>query len=195
MTHRLLAGLEKKGCDAKRWCTTNKKINKCDSLPVCNSQVAVKNPWGLFQWLLSKMQPKRCQIQHKDQCFLRMPRLGHAPTKSRGCVCFPLGEPAQQKPASSPSKPKFPEVAPVVLWEKPPKPAGWSAIWEAIGWKINGPTKRGGGLLQWYGIFRPIVRFCHHLLLHLLDKMGLALNFLGSEFLKVVVLPCFRIFG
>lgn len=86
MTHRLLAGLEKKGCDAKRWCTTNKKINKCDSLPVCNSQVAVKNPWGLFQWLLSKMQPKRCQIQHKDQWFLRMPRLGHAPMKSSWCV-------------------------------------------------------------------------------------------------------------
>ena len=38
-----------------------------------------------------------------------------------------------------------------------------------------------------------MVRFCHHLLLPLLDKMGLALNFLGPEFLKVVVLPCFRI--
>ena len=152
MTHRLLAGLEKKGCDAKRWCTTKKTS-------------AILFLFGTAK-LLSKI-PEACSNGSYPKCN---PKDAKSNTRTNGssecrgwvmhpwnlrCVCFSLGEPAPTKTSKFTFQAGAPEVAPVVLWEKPPKPAGWSAIWEALMEDKWPDKKRGGGLLQWYGIFLP----------------------------------------
>jgi len=65
--------------------------------------------------------------------------------------------------------PQNAEVAPVVLWEKPPKPAGWSAIWEVLPppppppfgqdgvwiWVPEGEEAPVGGMVPHEGAFLP----------------------------------------
>lgn len=142
------------------------------------------------------MQPKRCQIQHTDQWFLRMPRLGQSAMKSSWCVnVSPLAnQPNKNQQVHLPSRLPGGRTSGVV---GKTSEACWLVSYLGGHWMEDKWPLKKEEVVCYSGMvfFRPMVRFCHHLLLHLLDKMGLALNFLGSEFLKVVVLPCFRIFG
>ena len=72
-------------------------------------------------------------------------------------------------PTQGPMLPQNAEVAPVVLWEKPPKPAGWSAIWEVLPppppppfgqdgvwiWVPEGEEAPVGGMVPHEGAFLP----------------------------------------